>query len=205
MPLRTSRASLPRRRECGELLKLYPRPSRCCCNDALRSRLSWEKASSGIIFGREGSGLRDCELAQASSVICIDAYEEFPALNLAQATNLVCYDMFRAWGTSKSQNDAILGEGEIKVEGGKMGGRLDVGRKQTLVTTATVDALLDRLEAGLAGKGYPKAASNTVDNEHRISGEEIYRDIRTTVRRNMFTESEAKTWHGILSTLMKIW
>jgi hypothetical protein len=62
-----------------------------------------------------------------------------------------------------------------------------------LATTATVDVLLDRLKAGLAGEDHPKLTSNNVDNKHRISTEAMCRYIRTIVRRHMLKESEVKT------------
>ena len=52
-------------------------------------------AGTGIVFGRESSGLSNEELELCNAVIRIPADERFPSLNLASAVQIICYELRR--------------------------------------------------------------------------------------------------------------
>ena len=50
---------------------------------------------SGILFGRERSGLTNEEVALADSIISIPSFRHFSSLNLAQAVNIVGFELWK--------------------------------------------------------------------------------------------------------------
>lgn len=58
---------------------------------------------TGILFGRESSGLTNDEVAMADSIISIPTFKKFSSLNLAQAVNIVGYEL---WNRGLEQQES---------------------------------------------------------------------------------------------------
>jgi TrmH family RNA methyltransferase len=50
-------------------------------------------ARTALVFGREGDGLSNAELARLDEVCCIPASADYPVLNLGQAATVVLYEL----------------------------------------------------------------------------------------------------------------
>ncbi|MFB6281635.1 MAG: RNA methyltransferase [Haloferacaceae archaeon] len=50
-------------------------------------------ARTALVFGREGTGLSNDELARLDEVCSIPASDDYPVLNLGQAATVVCYEL----------------------------------------------------------------------------------------------------------------
>ncbi len=59
---------------------------------------------TGIMFGRESSGLTNEEIALANKIITINTNPEFTSLNIAQAVLLVSYELFHDKKDSATEN-----------------------------------------------------------------------------------------------------
>lgn len=59
-------------------------------------RYAAQGARSGVLFGRERTGLENDEVALADAVVVVPLNPEFSSLNLAQAVLLVAYEHFQA-------------------------------------------------------------------------------------------------------------
>lgn len=58
-----------------------------------------EGGSLAIVFGREGEGLHNDELALMDYTITIPTNREYQTLNLSHSVGIVCYELFQAFGT----------------------------------------------------------------------------------------------------------
>lgn len=52
-------------------------------------------AKTGIVFGRESSGLTNEEIAMTDSILTIPTFTHFSSINLAQSVNIVCYEIWK--------------------------------------------------------------------------------------------------------------
>lgn len=68
----------------------------------LADQLSTVNADTALLFGREGTGLSNEELARIDEVCAIPASEDYPVLNLGQAATIVLYEL-REMGVDSSQ------------------------------------------------------------------------------------------------------
>jgi len=59
----------------------------------LRASLAGVDADTALVFGREGTGLHNEELARLDEVCSIPASDEYPVLNLGQAATVVLYEL----------------------------------------------------------------------------------------------------------------
>ena len=50
---------------------------------------------TGIVFGRENSGLTNEEIGLSDSILTIPTYSHFSSINLAQSVNIVCYEFWK--------------------------------------------------------------------------------------------------------------
>lgn len=67
-------------------------------------KIASSKNSIGILFGREGEGLTNAELALTDISITIPTNQSNSALNLSQAVSIVCYELF----LQSSQSTKVL-------------------------------------------------------------------------------------------------
>lgn len=50
---------------------------------------------TGIVFGRENSGLTNDEIGMSDSILTIPTFSHFSSINLAQSVNIVCYELWQ--------------------------------------------------------------------------------------------------------------
>jgi tRNA/rRNA methyltransferase len=65
-------------------------------------------ARSGILFGRERTGLENDEVALADAVVVVPLNPDFTSLNLAQAVLLVAYEWFQARAEAPEKKLVLL-------------------------------------------------------------------------------------------------
>ncbi len=65
----------------------------------------------GVVFGREGTGLTNVELAQCDATLTIPAVSEYQTLNLSHAAAIIFYEL--QIGTADSSSDQLASE-EVK-------------------------------------------------------------------------------------------
>lgn len=75
----------------------------------LAESLERVETETALLFGREGNGLSNDELAQVDEVCAIPADEEYPTLNLGQAATIVLYEL-RNLTVSEFQTPDIVRE-----------------------------------------------------------------------------------------------
>jgi tRNA (cytidine32/uridine32-2'-O)-methyltransferase len=68
----------------------------------LADELEGVDAETALVFGREGTGLSNEEIARLDQVAAIPASEDYPVLNLGQAATVVLYEL-RQFGLADSQ------------------------------------------------------------------------------------------------------
>lgn len=128
----------------------------------------------GFLFGPERNGLTNDEIALANDLICIPTNPEFYSLNLAQAVLVMAYE-WRQASTQTPDKHFHFG-------------------KTSPATKDELHMFLSRLE-------------NLLDERGFYTSEEI----RPTMRDNLYnamqradmTGQELRTWHGVVSALMK--
>lgn len=65
-------------------------------------------ARSGVLFGRERTGLENDEVAMADAVVVVPLNPEFTSLNLAQAVLLISYEWFQARSETPDRRLVLL-------------------------------------------------------------------------------------------------
>jgi tRNA/rRNA methyltransferase len=128
----------------------------------------------GVMFGRERTGLVNDHIVLANAKITIPLNPAFASLNLAQAVLLIGYEWYQA--QDQTPVDYIHNASSVP---------------------ATREEYLNfyrRLEAALDVSGF-------------FSTEEMRptmtRNLQNTLQRAVMTEQEIRTWHGVLSALLK--
>ncbi|MDR3424903.1 MAG: RNA methyltransferase [Alphaproteobacteria bacterium] len=130
---------------------------------------------TGVMFGRERTGLINDYIVLANAKITIPLNPEFSSLNLAQAVLLIGYE----WYQTQDQTPAdIL----------YTGGSVPATREEYLNFYHRLESALD--EAGF----FPT-------EDMRPS---MIRSLQNTLQRAAMTEQEIRTWHGVLSALVGI-
>jgi len=185
---------------------------------------------SAFMFGRERAGLTNTELALATSVIHIEAFEHYSVLNLAQAVNIIGYEI---WKRRIEVEQLLSSSSSSGVEVGSANGMpplpsfseagpvLSKKEAERLATIGEMQIFLKRLEEGLAAKNYRLTSrnnnSNSNDRESSSSGSgsgsdvaslEIARELQnrglqSILNRSQVTEPELQMLHGVLSALLK--
>lgn len=128
----------------------------------------------GVLFGRERTGLVSGQVALANARITIPLNPEFTSLNLAQAVLLIGYE----WYQSQDQTPPR---------------QFNTGSSRP----ATHEEYLNffrRLEAELERHGF------FVAEDMRPS---MTRSLQNMLQRAEMTEQEIRTWHGVVSALIK--
>jgi tRNA/rRNA methyltransferase len=127
-----------------------------------------------VLFGRERTGLENHEIAKANCLIQIPVNPEFGSLNLSQAVMVIAYEIFCACNDIE---DEILPTG-----------------KSTHATQKEFDEFVARLETLLDERGFFKVPEVK---------DQMKRNIRNLLARATPTDQELRTWHGILTSLIK--
>lgn len=139
-----------------------------------------DDVKTGIMFGRERSGLTNEEVAMADTIISIPTFKHFSSLNLAQAVNLIGYQMWQRF--IEIENTAPPNIWLHPRDG------------QRLARRDELESLFSRLEMKLDDRNFQG------DPNRR---ELCYRNIRNIFQRGMVTKSEIDLLQGVLTTLTK--
>jgi tRNA/rRNA methyltransferase len=129
---------------------------------------------TGVMFGRERTGLINDYIVLANAKITIPLNPEFSSLNLAQSVLLIGYEWYQA--QDQTPGDYLHNANSIP---------------------ATRDEYLNfyrRLESALDESGFFPTA------EMRPT---MTRNLQNMFQRAALTEQEVRTWHGVLTALIK--
>jgi tRNA/rRNA methyltransferase len=133
-----------------------------------------EDQKVGVMFGRERTGLIGDHVALANARITIPLNPEFSSLNLAQAVLLIGYEWYQAQDcTPPSQVH--------------MGASRPANHEEYL-------NFFRRLEAELDAHGFFVAPDMRPG---------MLRSLQNMLQRAEMTEQEIRTWHGVVSALIK--
>ncbi len=138
----------------------------------LRSRFqAGEK--TGILFGRERTGLKNEEVALADEIVTFPVNPAFASLNIAQAVLLMSYEWMK---TGMEDLNATRFQ----------------ALEQRPASKAQLQGLFDHVEEALDARGYFRPAAKKpkmIDN------------LRAVLSRRAFTETEIQVMRGIVSSL----
>jgi tRNA/rRNA methyltransferase len=126
-----------------------------------------------VLFGGERAGLSNDDVARADAIVSIPVNPAFASLNLAQAVLVLAYEWAKADGRERFVSE------------------LDAAAP---ASRAELDHLLERLIGALDAAGY-------FFPEHRRDVME--RNVRVTLTRAGFAESEIRTLHGVVKALAR--
>ncbi|MGE0501887.1 MAG: RNA methyltransferase [Rhizobiaceae bacterium] len=128
---------------------------------------------TGVLFGRERTGLENDEVALADEIVTFPVNPAFASLNIAQAVLLMSYEWMKA-GLDHPDDTAFRGP------------EVQSAPKQQLLS------FFGHLEEALGSRGYFRPAAKRpkmVDN------------LRAVLTRPGFSEAELKVLRGVLSSL----
>jgi tRNA/rRNA methyltransferase len=131
-----------------------------------------------VMFGRERTGLVNDYLVHANAKITIPLNPEFASLNLAQSVLLIGYEWYQAQEETQAR---------------QLDDYIHIGNS----TPATREDYLNffrRLESALDDRGFFST------DEMRPT---ITRNLQNTLQRAAMTEQEIRTWHGVVTALIK--
>ena len=148
-----------------------------------------ESFKSGIVFGRERSGLTNEETALADVIINIPTFKHFSSLNLAQAVNIVGYELWKQNLEVNGENPDITG-GDMR----KPDVWLHPKDGERLSRREELDAFTKRLVNALDVANYQP------DEQRRAM---CYRNIKNVFQRTLMTKTEIDLMHGVLSSLIQ--
>lgn len=160
---------------------------------AVQSKAEIEKdgqLKTGILFGRERSGLTNDEVALADSIVTISTNKYFSSINLAQAVNIVCHELWKVNIAKNPHNPGVTG---VDSSGSRPDVWLHPKDGERLVRREELDMFLTRLEDALGDTKYQQ------DEERRAV---CYRNIRNVFQRTLMTKTEVDLMHGVLSGLL---
>lgn len=133
-----------------------------------------EGQKTAVMFGRERTGLINEHVVLANSLITIPLNPEFMSLNLAQAVLLIGYEWYQA------QDDTP-------------GNQLRPGKSRPATREEYLN-FYQRLEAELDAHGFFVAPDMRQGMTH---------SLQSMLQRAEMTEQEIRTWHGVISALIK--
>lgn len=139
----------------------------------LRARFA-KNEKTGILFGREKSGLTNEEVALADEIVTFPVNPAFASLNIAQAVLLMSYEWMKS-GTEEEEQALPFQSAE-----------------RAPAPKADLQGLFDHVEEALDARGYFRPADKKpklVDN------------LRTVLTRPAFTVSEISVLRGVISSL----
>lgn len=131
-----------------------------------------------VMFGRERTGLINDYIVHANAKITIPLNPEFSSLNLAQSVLLIGYEWYQAQEETKARapDDYIHTTGSMPAK-----------REDYL-------NFYRRLETALDERGFFST------EEMRPT---VTRNLQNTLQRATMTEQEIRTWHGVVTALIK--
>ena len=126
---------------------------------------------TGILFGRERTGLTNDEIALADELVTFPVNPAFASLNLAQAVLLMSYEWLK---TGLASPDETLFQ----------------ALPQTPATKEDLQGLFDHVEDALDARGYFRPAAKKP---------KAIENLRTVLTRPAFTASEIQLLRGVIS------
>ena len=129
----------------------------------------------GFLFGPERMGLVNEDVSRCDELVVIPANADFNSLNLAQAVNVFAYDWHA--GTDQTPDECI-----------------HYGRNSQPATKDELGNFLTRLETSLETAGFFTSIEAQPSMTH---------NVRAAFTRQMLTEQEIRTLHGVLTALTK--
>ncbi|MDX3924834.1 MAG: RNA methyltransferase [Shinella sp.] len=140
--------------------------------ETLRMRFRAGEAT-GILFGRERTGLTNEEIALADELVTFPVNPAFASLNLAQAVLLMSYEWMKT-GMASLEDTAFK------------------ALPQRPATKDQLQGLFDHVEEALDARGYFRPAAKKP---------KLIENLRSALTRPSFTESEIQVLRGIISSL----
>ncbi|MCD2182054.1 RNA methyltransferase [Rhizobium sp. TRM96647] len=140
--------------------------------ETLRTRFRAGEAT-GILFGRERTGLTNEEIALADELVTFPVNPAFASLNLAQAVLLMSYEWMKT-GTGSLEETAFSALPQRPAKKGELQG------------------LFDHAEEALDARGYFRPAAKKP---------KLIENLRSALTRPSFTGSEIQVLRGIISCL----
>lgn len=140
--------------------------------ETLRNRFNMGEAT-GILFGRERTGLTNEEVALADEIVTFPVNPAFASLNLAQAVLLMSYEWLKTSMESREETSFHA-------------------LPQNPATKDQLQGMFDHVEEALEARGYFRPVAKKpklVDN------------LRAVLTRPGFTESEIRLVRGVISSL----
>jgi tRNA/rRNA methyltransferase len=128
---------------------------------------------TGVLFGRERTGLVSDDVALANARITIPLNPAFASLNLAQAVLLIGYEWYQAQDATPDR-------------------QLHLGKSRP-AEQGEYRNFFQRLETELDARGF------FVASDMRPT---MLRSLQNMLQRAEMTEQEIRTWHGVLSALI---
>ena len=145
---------------------------------------------TGILFGRERSGLTNEEVALADSIVTIATNKYFSSINLAQAVNIVCHELWKVNISKNPHNPGVIG---VDASGQRPDTWLHPKDGERLARREELDMFMKRVETALSNTNYQR------DESRR---EICYRNIRNVFQRTLMTKTEVDLMHGMLTGLL---
>jgi len=68
------------------------------------SKINYHKIKSGILIGRESTGLRNAEINLCDILVTIPASKKYPTMNVSHATTIILYELFKKMNDEKSNS-----------------------------------------------------------------------------------------------------
>jgi len=141
--------------------------------------------ATGVLFGRERTGLDNDEVALADAVVMAPVNPGFASLNLSQAVLLIGYEWF------KRQETGTLGRKTPVEHAGREGLSLGATRP---ATKAELAGLFEHLERELDVAGFLRPP------EKRPA---MVRNLRNMLQREGLTEQDVRTLRGVIASLTR--
>jgi tRNA/rRNA methyltransferase len=140
--------------------------------ETLRQKFSAGQAT-GILFGRERTGLTNEEIALADEIVTFPVNPAFASLNLAQAVLLMSYEWLK---TSMASHEDTSFQ----------------ALSQKPATKEHLQGLFDHVEEALDARGYFRPVAKKP---------KLVENLRAVLTRPAFTESEIRLVRGVISSL----
>ena len=140
--------------------------------ETLRLKFSAGQAT-GILFGRERTGLTNEEIALADEIVTFPVNPAFASLNLAQAVLLMSYEWLKTSMVSPEETSFQA-------------------LSQKPATKEHLQGLFDHVEEALDARGYFRPVAKKP---------KLVENLRAVLTRPAFTESEIRLVRGVISSL----
>ncbi|MEK1927500.1 MAG: TrmH family RNA methyltransferase, partial [Rhizobium giardinii] len=140
--------------------------------ETLRQKFSAGQAT-GILFGRERTGLTNEEIALADEIVTFPVNPAFASLNLAQAVLLMSYEWLKTSMASPEETSFQA-------------------LSQKPATKEHLQGLFDHVEEALDARGYFRPVAKKP---------KLVENLRAVLTRPAFTESEIRLVRGVISSL----